>query len=167
MNTFHRLKLGRSWALLPAKLAALVVLRTVICPSDRALAQGAKPDFSGSWVLDKEKSDFGGTPAPESMTEVIEHNEPKIVITTTSKQSSGEDQRVVRLTTDGAENSNEFAGHQVKTTTHWDTDKLVTIVQDQGGRQFTETRVLSADRKTQRVTLDSGMGQQKLVMIKK
>ena len=167
MNTFHWVKLGKSWGLMTVKLATLIALCTVIWLPHRALAQGTRPDFSGSWVLNKEKSDFGGTPAPESMTEVIEHREPKIVITTTTKQSSGEDRRVVRLTTDGADNSNEFAGHQVKTTTHWDRDKLVTVVQDQSGRQFTETRILSADRKTQTVTLDSGMGQQKLVMTKK
>ena len=167
MDTSHWMKLGKSWALTPLKLAALIVLGAVICPLHEAHAQGARPDFSGSWVLDKEKSDFGGTPAPESMTEVIDHREPKIVITTITKQSSGEDRRVVRLTTDGAENANEFARHQVKTTTHWDGDKLVTVVQDQAGMQFTETRALSANRRTQTVTLDSGMGQQKLVMTKK
>lgn len=166
MNTFQW-KFGKSFALTPMKLAALIALGAVICPAHRALAQGVTPDFSGSWVLDKDKSDLGGTPAPESMTEVIEHREPKIVITTTTKQSGGEDRRVVRLTTDGAENPNEFAGHQVKTTTHWDEDKLVTVVQDQGGMQFTETRALSANRKIQTVTLDSGMGQQKLVMMRK
>jgi hypothetical protein len=166
MNTFHWMKFGKSWAHTPVKLAALIVLGTVICPTHRGLAQGAKPDFSGSWVLDKDKSDFGGTPAPESMTEVIEHREPKIGITTTTKQPGGEDRRVVRLTTDGVENANEFAGHQVKTTTHWDGDKLVTVVKDQGGMQFTETRVLSANRKIQTLTLESGMGQQKLVMVR-
>ena len=166
MNTFHWMKLRKSRAL-TGKLAASIVLGAAICPTHIALAQGAKPDFSGSWVLDKEKSDFGGTPAPESMTEVIEHHEPRIVITTTTKQSSGEDRRVVRLTTDGAENANEFAGHEVKTKTHWDRDKLVTVVEDQTGMQFTETRALSANRKIQTITLDSGVGQQKLVMTKK
>ena len=166
MDTSHWMKLCKSWAL-TGKLAALIVLGALICPMHIALAQGAKPDFSGSWVLDKEKSDFGGTPAPDSLTEVIEHREPKIVITTTTKQSSGEDRRVVRLTTDGAENPNEFAGHQVKTTTRWEGDKLVTVVQDQAGMHFTETRGLSANRKIQTITLDSGVGQQKLVMTKK
>jgi hypothetical protein len=85
MNTFHWVKFGKPWALMPVKLAALIVLCTVICPPHRALAQGKRPDFSGSWVLDKEKSDFRGTPAPKNMTEVIEHHEPKIVITTTTK----------------------------------------------------------------------------------
>jgi hypothetical protein len=160
------MKLCKSWAL-TGKLAALIVLGALICPMHIALAHGAKPDFSGSWVLDKEKSDFGGTPAPDILTEVIEHREPKIVITTTTKQSSGEDRRVVRLTTDGAENPNEFAGHQVKTTTRWEGDKLVTVVQDQAGRHFTETRGLSANRKIQTITLDSGVGQQKLVMTQK
>jgi len=167
VTTFQWMKFGKPWALTAVRLAALVVLGTVICPTNRALAQGAKPDFSGSWVLDKDKSDFGGTPAPESMTEVIEHREPKIVITTTTRQSGGDDRRVVRLTTDGAETANEFAGHQVKTTTHWDGDKLVTVVKDQGGMQFTETRALSANRKIQTVTLDSGIGQQKFVMLRK
>jgi hypothetical protein len=161
------MKLGRSWTLTPEKLAALIVLGAVICDLHEAHAQGARPDFSGSWVLDKEKSDFGVAPAPQSMTEVIEHRKRKIVITTTTKQSSGEDRRVVRLATNGAENANEFAGHQVKTTTRWDGDKLVTVVQNQAGMQFTETRALSANRKIQTVTLDSGMGQQKLVMTKK
>jgi hypothetical protein len=166
MNTSQRMKLYKSRAL-TGKLAALIVLGAVISPMHIALAQGAKPDFSGSWVLDKEKSDFGGTPAPESMSEVIEHHEPNIVITTTTKHSSGEDRRVVRYTTDGTENANEFAGHQVKTATHWNGDKLVTVVQDQAGMQFTENRALSADGKIQTITLDSGMGQQKLVMTKK
>ena len=163
MDTSHEMKLRKSLAL-TWKLAALIVLGALICPLHIALAQGAKPDFSGSWVLDKEKSDFGGTPAPESMTEIIEHREPKIVITTTTRQSSGENRRVVRLTTDGTENANEFAGHQVKTTTHWDGDKLVTVVEDQAGMHFTETRELSANRKIQTIILYSGVGQQKLVM---
>lgn len=166
MNRSHWMKLCKSWAL-TGKLGTLIVLGALICPMHIALAQGAKPDFSGSWVLDKEKSDFGGMPAPESMTEVIEHREPKIVITTTTTQSSAADRRVVRLTTDGAENANEFAGHQVKTTTRWEGDKLVTVIQDQAGMHFTETRALSANRKIQTVVLDSGVGQQKLVMTRK
>jgi hypothetical protein len=160
------MKLRKSFAL-TWRLGALIVLGALVCPMHIALAQGAKPDFSGSWVLDKEKSDFGGTPAPESMTEVIEHREPKFVITTTTQQPSGEDRRIVRFTTDGAENTNEFAGHKVKTTTRWDGDKLVTVVEDQAGMHFTETRTLSANRKIETITLDSGVGQQKLVMTKK
>ncbi len=100
MYTSHWMKLCNSWAL-REELAALIVLSAIIFPMHIALAQGAKPNFSGSWFLDKEKSDFGGMPAPESLSEVIEHHEPKIVITTTTKQSGSEDQRVVRFTTDG------------------------------------------------------------------
>src|SRR5262245_21862772 len=89
-----------------------------------------KPDFSGKWVLDAAKSDFGQAPAPESIVHVIAHKEPNVTITTTQNSAQGETTNERKLTTDGKENVNRLklgAGEQeVKSTSKWEGAKLTT-----------------------------------------
>jgi len=40
-----------------------------------------KPNFSGKWGLDTNRSDFGQFPVPDTQTNVIEHKEPSIRLT--------------------------------------------------------------------------------------
>jgi hypothetical protein len=145
----------------------LAVFGALVLATQATFPQNAKPDFSGHWELDKAKSDFGPGPQPDDVIEVIEHHEPKLVITTTTKQNGAENTRSVRLTTDDVENTNLVAGHVMKTRTHWDGRSLVTVVRDEGGLQLTEVRTLSKDGKTEIVETDFGMGKQKLVLAKK
>lgn len=154
-------------ALVVKRVLVSIALGIMLLPVQNALAQNAKPDFSGHWVLDKTKSDFGQGPQPDDMSEVIEHHEPKLVITTTTTQGGAENTRSVRYTTDDAENTNMVAGHEMKTKTHWDGNSLVTVVRDEAGLQLTEVRALSKDGKTQTVETDFGMGKHKLVLVKK
>lgn len=149
------------------RVLVLIAVGLMILPVPNALAQGAKPDFSGNWVLDKSKSDFGQGPQPDDMSEVIEHHEPKMVITTTTTQGGAENTRSVNYTTDGVENVNMVNGHQMKTKSHWEGASLVTVVRDEAGLQLTEVRTLSKDGKAQTVETDFGMGKQKLVLVKK
>jgi hypothetical protein len=90
----------------------------------------AKPDFSGKWVLDVAKSDFGQAPAPESIVHVVVHKEPNVTITTTQKSGGGETTNERKLTTDGKENVNRLkmmGGEQeAKSTSKWDGGKLTT-----------------------------------------
>jgi len=144
----------------------LVVLAMLVLSYQATFCQDAKPDFSGHWKLDKSKSDFGQGPQPDEVTEIIDHHEPTLVVSTTTTQSGREDKRSVRYTTDDAENINMVAGHTMKTKTHWDGDSLVTVVRDERGLQLTEVRTLSKDGKTETVETDFGMGKQKLVMVK-
>jgi hypothetical protein len=96
-----------------------------------ALAQGARPDFTGRWSLDVARSDFGGSPAPESITHAIDHNEPNITITTTTKWPGSEPGvHEQKLTTDGKAHINKMpamgAEQEVTVTGKWDAEKLAT-----------------------------------------
>jgi hypothetical protein len=100
----------------------------MLLPAVSTNAQGAKPDFSGTWNLDVAKSDFAGAPAPDSLIYVIEHKDPNLKITSTQKSPQGELTNTRTLTTDGKESVNKMrtmAGEQdVKSTTTWNGNKL-------------------------------------------
>ena len=109
---------------------SLTVLLLILAAS--AAAQDAKPDFSGKWVLDAAKSDFGPTPPPEYVTHVIEHKEPNIKVVTSQKSIQGETTNERNLTTDGKDNTNKMrlmGGEQeVKSSSRWDGGKLATTM---------------------------------------
>jgi hypothetical protein len=94
-----------------------------------AAAQGT-PDFSGTWILDAAKSDFGPMPPPESVTMVIDHKEPTLKVATSQKSQMGDTSNESTYTTDGKENVNKMrtpGGDQdVKSTTKWSGKTLAT-----------------------------------------
>jgi hypothetical protein len=96
-----------------------------------AAAQDTRPNFSGTWKLDVDKSDFGPAPPPESMVLVIEHADPNLKSSSTQKSAQGELTNTRTLTTDGKDNVNKIrtmAGDQdVKSTSTWNGTKLDTM----------------------------------------
>ncbi len=46
-----------------------------------------KPDFSGDWKMDADKSVFGPMPPPTSMTRKIDHKDPEISVDRGAKRS--------------------------------------------------------------------------------
>ncbi len=137
-------------------------------------AQSGKPNFSGTWDLQVDKSDFGPMPGPQAQTTVIEHKDPKLKVTSKSKSDRGERTVERTLTTDGQENTNEVAGAQWKSKTRWVENELVTESQfeAQGAKiQMKDHWKLSDDAKTFTVerALSSEMGEaaQKLIYTKK
>ena len=133
MRTVSTLPIGRlRFAVLLAFVAVGVTLGN---------AQSDKPDFSGRWEIDKARSN-----RPDISEEVIEHGDPKLVITTTP--ATGE-KFAIRLSTDGKENLNIVGGREMTARTTWEGNKLVTVVRDSQGMQFTEVRALSEDGKVQ------------------
>lgn len=98
-----------------------ILLAAPFCP-----AQEAKPNFSGKWVLAVDKSDFGAFPGPSSRTDVIDHQEPKLKITVTTKGQQGERTYERNYTTDGKENTNSQGPMEVKSKTRWDGKLLIT-----------------------------------------
>ena len=97
-----------------------------------AWAQEARPDLSGTWNLDLAKSNFGPTPPPESIVQVIVHKEPSLKVSSTIKNPTGTISNERNLTTDGKENAytlNNPAGAQaVKSTSTWSGQKLMTTM---------------------------------------
>ena len=126
-----------------------------------ALAQDAKPNFSGTWNMDLSKSDFGPVPAPDSLVAVIEHKEPSVKITTTQKGQQGEIVNERILTTDGKENTNKMrmmGGEQeIKSTSKWNGKKLTTAfkLDVQGAPvEFNDAWELSDDGKVMTIVRD-------------
>jgi hypothetical protein len=135
-------------------------------------ALAAAPNFSGTWVLDKEKSDpfFGGRgggaqPGPTDVTLVIKQTDNELLLT--RKMNIGGEERTSesKYTLDGKENTNPGFGRgggEVVSKTKWDKDKLVTEGKRKvsfQGNEFEiatrEVRSLSADGKTMTVETTS------------
>jgi hypothetical protein len=132
--------------------AFAAVLAFVATP---ALAQD-KPNFSGNWTLDVAHSDFGPSPAPESMTMTIVHKDPSIKASSTQKSGElGEVKNERNITTDGKDNVNKLnmgqMGEQnITSKTTWAGKTLVTSYSlDMQGTSLAvkDTWELSADGK--------------------
>ncbi len=102
--------------------ATICLLASLLCP-----AQEAKPNFTGKWVLDVGKSEFGGLPIPNSRTDVVDHKDPSLAVSITTKGPASRGERVAELkyTTDGKENTNDVRGTETKSKTRWEGKRLI------------------------------------------
>jgi hypothetical protein len=99
-------------SLIPLAAAAVLVLLG-------APVRAAEPNLSGEWKLNLAKSDYGKFPTPLSVTRKIDHNNSKLIVTTTQKGAQGEVTSKLAYTTDGQESVNEVAGGESKGTAQW------------------------------------------------
>jgi hypothetical protein len=153
------------------KAIALLVLALPFA----APAQDAKPNFSGTWELQVAQSDFGPLPGPESLTNVVDHREPKVKITSTAKTAEGDRVTELLYTTDGEECSNQIRGSTAKSRTRWVERELVTEMQLelQGAKlQLKDRWSLSEDGQTWTIhrsftSAEMGEAAQKLILTRK
>ncbi len=88
-----------------------------------AMMAADKPNFSGRWKLDLEKSVFGPIPPPASMIRTVEQKGPNIAI---ENALTGPDMNLTfQYSTDGKETANTFMGSDFKSKTNWDGKTLV------------------------------------------
>jgi len=144
----------------------------------------SKPDFSGTWTLNAEKSDpppqrgggggggggrmggGGGAAGPVTIKQTATD------LTITSEGRQGPSTLTYKL--DGSESSNEMMGRggasmTVKSKAKWDGSKIVIeTTRDMGGNSVTvtETRSLSADGKDMTVETSTPNGSRKVVFTK-
>jgi hypothetical protein len=151
------------------KLVLLLVILPALCASYVA----AKPNFTGNWKLNSEKSDFGGMPAPTRFEQKIVHNEPDMKVSMLFAGDFGEFSSDSVYTTDGKECLNTSSMGQSKSTLNWEGDTLVVVTKmDMQGNEFTITNryALSEDGKILTIqghfSSDQGEGDSKLVMDK-
>jgi hypothetical protein len=144
--------------------------------SASAPTAAAKPNLSGTWVLDVSKSDLGPMPAPDSRTDTIEHKDPsfKLMVNQTGGPM-GPMTFTLNAVTDGKTVSTwTVFGTDAKSTAHWDGSTLVvhtdTKVQDDPAT-FESRYTLSPDGNTLNVqghfSGPMGEGNTKLVFAKK
>lgn len=95
-------------------------------PAAGVAAKGAKPNYSGTWKLNASKSDFGPIPGPDSRTDVIDHNDPMLKVSTAQDGGAqGKQEYTLSLTTDGKEATNTPGGLELKSIAGWEANNLV------------------------------------------
>ena len=112
-----------------------------------AVPLAAAPNFSGSWMLNLAKSQYGQFPAPEVMVRQIQHQDPALSMSTYQKGAQGEVTTELKYSTDAKPSVNG----ENKGSAHWENDKLVIDAgRDYQGTQLTQREewTLSADGKT-------------------
>lgn len=80
---------------------------------------GNKPDFSGIWKLNAAKSEFGKSPAPQSLTSRIEHHDPDLAVHSEITGPQGSYATDYKWVTDGRENVNTVRGNEIRATVVW------------------------------------------------
>ncbi len=121
-----------------------------------ALAQtlcfAQKTDFSGSWTLNKAKSNFGSLPEqmiPDAATRMIASSATEMKVKGTEKSSRGERAMEMAFKLDGSPSVNSQRGTDVTTNATWDGEAVVMKSKiDVGGTalDMEERYSLSADR---------------------
>lgn len=84
-----------------------------------------KPDFSGDWKMDADKSTFGPMPPPTSLTCKIDHKDPDLSIVQTQSGAQGDQVLNFKYSTDGKETTNSLMGNEVKSKAAWEGKTLV------------------------------------------
>jgi len=114
-------------------------------------AGGARPNYSGTWKLNIEKSDFGPLPPDSSRTDIIEQGDAGVKQTVSEDGAQGKQDYVLNFPTDGKEVTNNAGGLEVKNAAVWTGPSLVvdTKLSVQGTDVAVKaTWVLSPDGKT-------------------
>jgi hypothetical protein len=103
---------------LVSTLCAIVAAASLTIAAD-------KPDFSGAWKLDADKSVFGPMPPPTSMVRKIDHKDPAISVDQSQSGPQGDMNTSAKYSTDGKETTNTMMGNDVKSTATWEGKTLV------------------------------------------
>ena len=140
-------------------LLALTVLAGIASAAD-------KPNFGGTWKMNLAKSNFGPVPGPASMSRVISHAEPQIVIVEEQVGDGGAQNTTRKYTTDGSATSFESQGAAVTSSAKWDGNALVVISEVSAiGLTYNDRMTLSEDGKTLTSTLKISSAQGGLDLI--
>jgi hypothetical protein len=154
------------------RAAAALLAIALAVPAVSAARQ--VPNLTGTWVLQADKSDFGMMAAPQSRTDVIDHQEPKLTIKRTMlTAAAGESQVNLVYAVDGKPHKNMAGPSELTSTLSWEGRTLVTVSTvdtQQGQVTITDRLTLSEDGRTltQQRTL-SAQGQeakQTMVLVK-
>ena len=129
-----------------SRTGAALMIAAIICLCASIAAAQTKPDFSGSWKMNREKSKFadGG---PNAILIKIDHKEPAFTEEWTMSTPDGERSFQAKYATDGKETEQEVMGRTAKTSAKWEGNALMIEFKTEEGF-FKRKITLSADGKT-------------------
>ena len=110
-----------------------------------------KPDFTGTWRMNEEKSAFDKQGPPKGATVLkVEHREPKLT-ETIFHEPEPKAMGTVEYVTDGSEGTNVVMGSRMKCTAQWERRELVIATWGSFGTnemRLTDRWQLSGDGRT-------------------
>lgn len=105
--------------------AALLLLAGFVLTAGEALGAAGKPDFSGTWALNLEKSRLQADFGIRGGTITIDHQEPAFRLNRVFAAGGQEDIVSFELTTDGTEKIVRGSGRTTTSRLYWDGGVLV------------------------------------------
>ena len=117
-----------------------------------AQSSSDKPDFSGRWRMQKDKSEFSGFKIPDIVTRTVEQH--GVIMNVHTVQTAGEKTAIADVTysIDGTPTENVVNGRDAESKTFWDGAILVvrtTMKTAKGDPELIEDRwALSDDKQT-------------------
>ena len=121
-----------------------LMMITAIAAIAIATAAPVKPNFSGTWRLDKAKSNYGPVSPPNRMERKIVHEDPMLKMIIVQANDEGERTLEQVYRTDGSESVNKVGNREVTSTAKWDGPVLV-ISSERGDFAQSERWTLSED----------------------
>lgn len=115
-------------------------------------AKPAKPNFSGTWKMNPQKSKFAGS-GPEGITIKLDHKDNNLTEALTIAGGGGERTIDAKYITDGKESDLQIGGDAAKATVNWEGEALVIEWKAAEGRFFRRKLTLSPDGKTLTLTV--------------
>ena len=96
-----------------------------VAATPAAAKASAKPDFSGDWKLNIDKSNFGPMPPPTSMSLKVDHKDPALKVITNQNGMDGESTTNATYSTDGKPGKNDFRGAETTSVAKWEGETLL------------------------------------------
>lgn len=121
-----------------------LTMTTVLAALAIATAATAKPNFSGTWLLNKAKSNYGPVSPPKRMERKIVHEDPTLKMIIVQANDEGEKTLNQEYRTDGSESVNKVGSREITSTAKWDGQVLV-ISSERGEFAQSERWTLSDD----------------------
>jgi uncharacterized protein (DUF2147 family) len=144
-------KLSTKEKSMKSRTIAAFVIALIICAHASIAAAQTKPNFSGEWKMNKEKSKFveGG---PDAVTIKMDQKGTALTEDWSLTTPDGESSFQAKYTIDGEVTEQEVLGRTAKTSAKWDGDALV--IEFKAGEGFFKRKItMSADGKTITVVL--------------
>jgi len=126
---------------------AALLIAASFCFCFSSIAAQTKPDFSGVWKMNREKSKFDAIENIRDIVTKIEHKEPSFSESMTITSIDGNQNVEAKYTTDGKETAVEFPSGSAKATAKWEGDAL-TVEWKSEAFNVRRKYTLSADGKT-------------------
>jgi len=141
-----------------SRTTAALIIAAIVCLCALTASAQTKPDFSGAWKMNKEKSKFANV-APDAILIKIDHKEPVLTEEWSLSTPDGAFSFQAKYTIGGQETEQEVMGRMAKTSAKWEGDALVIEFKEEG-RPFKRKITLSADGKimTKVITHSEGGG---------